>query len=148
MGCHHRPRFFFVRLKCVLCMQVRRRRKAAEPIQEDLDWLQSYLLSLPEQFCSQNLGCSIRRHNAMTKVLVHLSCESCMQVRRRRKAAEPIQEDLDWLQSDLLSLPEQAGRDQFNEEDKIRILQCLLSEDEFGPGTRCICDTACPQETQ
>ena len=56
------------------------------------------------------------------------------QPKRKRRAAEPVQEDLDWLQTDLLALPEQAGRDQLTVDDRRRILQCLLSEEDFAAG--------------
>ena len=54
--------------------------------------------------------------------------------KKRRRSAEPVDESLDWLQTDLLALPEQAGRDQLTEEDRRRLLLCILDDDDLEAG--------------
>ena len=55
---------------------------------------------------------------------------SALQIKRKRQTQEPVQEDLDWLESNILLLPEMAGRAVFTEEDKRRLLLCIMDDED------------------
>ena len=42
-----------------------------------------------------------------------------------------MDEQIDWLQTNLLCLPENAGQDDFTPDDRRRLLLCLLDPEEL-----------------
>ena len=76
---------------------------------------------------------SVTSFRAQALHILRPDLTSLQQGRRRKNAVqeEPVDESIDWLQTNLLSLPEEAGRDNLTPDDRRKLLMCLLDPEEL-----------------